>query len=1004
MQILQVLDGADPFARPLDGRTLVVGSAEDAGLRLTSKGVARRHLAVEFVGSEPWVRALDGKVTVNGRAVDRAALALGDRIEVGQAVLVLATSVARARGPADVLEPVASSRSTSRAPRARQRGSSKLVPIAAALVVGGGALAFALLGSGGYSLPPGFAELDRLRRAGSFELARQQLHQLESWATDEERKVRLQQEVAALDGMVDRVERRKQAVLAQSGERSYAEFVDQLKLEERSAKDEQDRIAARIVRGGLAELLQGAVAKMPPPREPEAKPAAVEAPKPAVVETPSQPAQPVTPSPTGPATDTPVAEAPRANSSTPSSSSASPSSAADATVSADDVHAVVAAVTGLVAKGEFLRAFDTLQMAIAGADASEQAKLSAQLAELRQTAVVQAAVVAKKAQESIAQGRYQEAHAELESACARFPDHAEFAMLPTLLAQVKAGLAGGGPSHPGADAVGLVDEQKRRETLQTLAPALIAARTQEAAGDFGGAAATLAKAVDGVRAQDPDYATRLDARIADLRRVVAWHEAIVALAATQPVAVATAAGSDLRVVGDDQGRLRWKAAASEGSAGWHEVEPESVAALAALPGLRAEAVLGAASLLYRADARSRAEKVLAHVLTLDRALESQVWRTIAQGRGEPIDPRGYELRADGFVSFADAEAEKQAQKLLSKIDSALRSKNEKQRQAVIDEALALGPGAMHAVVARFRRLLDREVESIENSPLKKQIDKVAAQRELLDKARADAKALIYDEVKYFYPYKPPQVDSARYAEYVKVQAEVDRLVDAVRDLWNDQRVKFKVPANVSDALERLGWLSSTLENLGALDPLALAGLEWANALQPGETLDVRSYCRTVEEREARDLWRRIDAYNAIVCAQIDRGEADQLRITNEYRAMFGHRPLAVDLRLRTAAKGHAEEMSKLGYFSHFSPTPGRKTPVERMQLAQYTNGVGENIALNDGAEPAHIAWCHSSGHHRNLLNPNHTELGVGNDGRNWVQNFGRGEEYRQKLDEIQKPR
>jgi uncharacterized protein YkwD len=86
-------------------------------------------------------------------------------------------------------------------------------------------------------------------------------------------------------------------------------------------------------------------------------------------------------------------------------------------------------------------------------------------------------------------------------------------------------------------------------------------------------------------------------------------------------------------------------------------------------------------------------------------------------------------------------------------------------------------------------------------------------------------------------------------------------------------------------------------------------------------------------------------------------------------------------------------MSKLGYFSHRSPTPGRHTPFDRMKLAGYGFGVSENIALSGSAAGAHEAWCHSSGHHRNLLSPSHTEFGIGAVGRYWVQNFGQGVDY-----------
>ena len=42
-------------------------------------------------------------------------------------------------------------------------------------------------------------------------------------------------------------------------------------------------------------------------------------------------------------------------------------------------------------------------------------------------------------------------------------------------------------------------------------------------------------------------------------------------------------------------------------------------------------------------------------------------------------------------------------------------------------------------------------------------------------------------------------------------------------------------------------------------------------------------------------------------------------------------------------------------------------------------------------------WCHSSGHHRNLLYESHTELGSGQSGNFWTQCFGGGREYKGNL-------
>lgn len=201
--------------------------------------------------------------------------------------------------------------------------------------------------------------------------------------------------------------------------------------------------------------------------------------------------------------------------------------------------------------------------------------------------------------------------------------------------------------------------------------------------------------------------------------------------------------------------------------------------------------------------------------------------------------------------------------------------------------------------------------------------------------------------------------------------------------------------SLSTDLDRLDWLARGLASLGHGDAVSAVDIGWARALPAGESIGLQEFCLDPAERADLEEWRRIDAYNAVIEKQVASAVREQLRVTNAYRAMFRHRPLALVANVCSAAQGHADEMSTLGYFAHMSPTPGRKTPTDRMRLAGYNFGVTENIALTDSARGAHDAWCRSSGHHRNLLNPRHTELGVGANGRYWVQNFGSGSTYLQ---------
>src|SRR5262249_13503243 len=246
--------------------------------------------------------------------------------------------------------------------------------------------------------------------------------------------------------------------------------------------------------------------------------------------------------------------------------------------------------------------------------------------------------------------------------------------------------------------------------------------------------------------------------------------------------------------------------------------------------LGGRAVLGAAALLWRTGDGAEAEALLARALKAEPQLKEQIDRAIALGRGEPPDPRGYTLTKDGFVSPRTLDAEKDAQKLLARLDSVLRNKDKKAREQFATEVLARGPAALPAIVAAFRQQLQKQIEQLGRSTLKKEVDRLAAQRQQLDTARTFAKELIYDEVRYFYPYKPPQVPGERYAEYMKVQAEVDRRVEAVRALWSDDRLKIRVPAKLQDDLERLDWVAGMLGDLGELDANATAAVAWARAL------------------------------------------------------------------------------------------------------------------------------------------------------------------------------
>ena len=112
-------------------------------------------------------------------------------------------------------------------------------------------------------------------------------------------------------------------------------------------------------------------------------------------------------------------------------------------------------------------------------------------------------------------------------------------------------------------------------------------------------------------------------------------------------------------------------------------------------------------------------------------------------------------------------------------------------------------------------------------------------------------------------------------------------------------------------------------------------------------------------------------------------ENEILRLSNLERAKFGLAPLEMQPQLAQAARGHSEEMLRMGYFDHESPTPGRQQPWDRVELTGFRpRSVGENLYSMEGspipltAAAAVRAWMDSPGHRANLLNPVYTRMGV----------------------------
>jgi len=105
-------------------------------------------------------------------------------------------------------------------------------------------------------------------------------------------------------------------------------------------------------------------------------------------------------------------------------------------------------------------------------------------------------------------------------------------------------------------------------------------------------------------------------------------------------------------------------------------------------------------------------------------------------------------------------------------------------------------------------------------------------------------------------------------------------------------------------------------------------------------------------------------------------EAEMLQMINEERQRHGLKLLQADPEMQQVARAHSQDMFAKGYFAH-DDLEG-KDPFERMKAASIRFATaGENLALAQTVEIAHVNLMNSPGHRANILNPNFGRVGIG---------------------------
>ncbi|WP_010522685.1 CAP domain-containing protein [Aquimarina agarivorans] len=127
----------------------------------------------------------------------------------------------------------------------------------------------------------------------------------------------------------------------------------------------------------------------------------------------------------------------------------------------------------------------------------------------------------------------------------------------------------------------------------------------------------------------------------------------------------------------------------------------------------------------------------------------------------------------------------------------------------------------------------------------------------------------------------------------------------------------------------------------------------------------------------------------VVAAPVQNTDAQKmLELVNAFRKNEGVPPVILSNPLNTAAFKHSKDMESNNYFDHTGKDGS--SFGERVRREDYEGfAFGENIAQGSGANQIFELWKDSSGHRKNMLNPNVNEMGVGKSGRYWTQIFGK---------------
>jgi len=350
-------------------------------------------------------------------------------------------------------------------------------------------------------------------------------------------------------------------------------------------------------------------------------------------------------------------------------------------------------------------------------------------------------------------------------------------------------------------------------------------------------------------------------------------------------------------------------------------------------------------------------------------------RVLARRRGIPEPAEGFQLFRGRLVTIDEEHAILEREEI-SKLAKQARSTVDMRRREAFDALEKMGEPATEALALALKERRAAVADALTREKAFSPGHFAVVLGNDLRAAREQALEFILSGTRYPYP-----------ATSEEPQKEAEKLVGVVREICEHPYPRLLEKSDDARALD--AELKELDTRLARVDPVAEPLYE-ATVERIQQAIDGAKVPLDDRDRKRLEYNDSVAKYNRELKTTADDEERANVDAVNEYRSLMGLEALKIDERLVRGARKHSIEMRQRDYFAHESPTPRLKNPGLRAQREGYTGGVSENIALGaaDGRQ-AFWQWYKSSGHHRNMLIPNHTEMGCGSEKHHWwTQVFG----------------